>query len=96
MLKPLAVGVGVGTAIGLAARGFRLAATLVRERAANLGAVRDERRPSKLVPAGEPRPTELADLSKADLYQQAQEAGIPGRSRMSKAELIAALRSARG
>ena len=48
----------------------------------------DERRPDGLA--------DLAYLSKEDLYRRAQEAGIPGRSQMSKAELIAALRSGRG
>jgi hypothetical protein len=38
------------------------------------------------------RPHDLDDLTKDELYQRAQEADIPGRSEMSKDELIAALR----
>jgi DNA end-binding protein Ku len=34
----------------------------------------------------------LADLSKDELYERASEAGIPGRSKMSKDELVTALR----
>jgi DNA end-binding protein Ku len=37
---------------------------------------------------------ELDDLSRAELYERAQAAQLPGRSSMSKAELIAALRGA--
>ena len=33
----------------------------------------------------------LADLSRDELYNRARAAGLPGRSRMSKTELIAAL-----
>ena len=36
----------------------------------------------------------LEELSKRQLYERAQRAGIGGRSRMSKAELLEALRSA--
>jgi hypothetical protein len=38
------------------------------------------------------RPHSLDDLTKDELYQRAQEADIPGRSEMSKDELVAALR----
>jgi DNA end-binding protein Ku len=41
---------------------------------------------------GEPR---LEDLSKSDLYERAQRADVPGRSGMSKGELIRALRGER-
>jgi hypothetical protein len=40
-----------------------------------------------------PRPQALDDLTKEELYARAQEAEIPGRSEMSKDELVAALRS---
>lgn len=40
-----------------------------------------------------PRPHALDDLTKEELYARAQEAEIPGRSEMSKDELVAALRS---
>lgn len=38
-------------------------------------------------------PNALEDLTKEELYARAQEAEIPGRSEMSKEELVAALRS---
>jgi hypothetical protein len=37
--------------------------------------------------------TELEDRSKADLYDEARKIGIDGRSKMSKAELIEAIRN---
>ena len=37
-------------------------------------------------------PNALDKLSKAELYERAQEADLPGRSEMSKEELIEALR----
>ena len=37
--------------------------------------------------------TELEDRSKADLYAEAKKIGIEGRSGMSKAELVKAIRS---
>jgi hypothetical protein len=40
-----------------------------------------------------PRPSSLENLSKDELYARAQEADIPGRSDMSKDQLIAALRA---
>ena len=40
-----------------------------------------------------PRPNRLEDLTKEDLYARAQDADIPGRSEMSKNELIEALRA---
>jgi hypothetical protein len=39
---------------------------------------------------------ELAQLTRQQLYRRAQAAGISGRSEMSKAQLIAALRAATG
>ena len=39
------------------------------------------------------RPSTLEDLTKEELYARAQEAEIPGRSDMSKEELVAALRT---
>jgi len=98
MLKPLAVGVGIGTALGLVGSRHRHAAALVRERAARLR-VDSPSEGSKLRSPDEREPNDLAglaNLSKEDLYRRAQEAGIPGRSQMSKDELIAALRSKRG
>jgi hypothetical protein len=38
-------------------------------------------------------PDELAELTKAELYQRAREVGIKGRSAMSKAQLLAELRA---
>jgi hypothetical protein len=42
---------------------------------------------------GKQRPRALDDLTKEELYARAQDAEVPGRSDMSKEELIAALRS---
>jgi hypothetical protein len=50
--------------------------------------------PSRSADAREARsPHRLEDLTKEELYARAQEADIPGRSEMSKEELVAALRS---
>lgn len=38
------------------------------------------------------RPASYEDWSKKDLYQRAREIGIPDRSRMSKSELVDAIR----
>ncbi len=60
-------------------------AAAVRDAASDLGSH---------VPGVEPpRPSSLDDLSRDELYARAQEANIPGRSDMSKEQLIAALRS---
>jgi hypothetical protein len=46
------------------------------------------------VPGGDDgRPRTLEALTKEELYTRAQEAEIPGRSEMSKEELVAALRA---
>jgi hypothetical protein len=42
------------------------------------------------------REPDLEELTKEELYQRAQAADIPGRSEMSKDELIAALRTSAG
>lgn len=39
------------------------------------------------------RSTRLEDRSKEDLYEEAQEIGIPGRSKMNKAALVDAIRN---
>ncbi len=44
---------------------------------------------------GSSRPRSLDDLTKEELYARAQEADIPGRSEMSKDELVEALRARR-
>ena len=73
----------VGTAIGGAV------AALVAWRRAGIAAVRG------LVARVQPRRgADLGELTKEELYERAQAADIPGRSSMSKEELIAALRSA--
>jgi hypothetical protein len=49
---------------------------------------------SSYVPGQSPSPpTSLENLTKEELYARAQEAEIPGRSEMSKEELVAALRA---
>jgi DNA end-binding protein Ku len=55
--------------------------------AARVKTVRTLRRPR--------RPRRLEDLTKEELYHRAREKDIPGRSNMSKDELIEALRQAR-
>ena len=42
---------------------------------------------------GQSRPSSLDDLTREELYARAQEADIPGRSEMSKQQLVDALRS---
>jgi hypothetical protein len=49
-------------------------------------------RNSAATPEANMRPRSLDDLTKEELYQRAQEADIPGRSEMTKDELVAALR----
>jgi hypothetical protein len=67
--------------------GVLVALAYVRGRAGRGKPAHDEA--SKL-PTGE---APLQELSKAELYGRAQAAGIPGRSQMSKDELIRALRA---
>jgi hypothetical protein len=87
----------------LAGLGSIAALPQVRQRAATaLGQVPEQRR--KLAPLAErgratrvfrrsSGPRRLEDLTKEELYARAQEADIPGRSEMSKDELVEALRA---
>jgi hypothetical protein len=45
-------------------------------------------------PLNRGRASNLEDMTKDELYERAQKADIPGRSEMTKSELIKALRSA--
>ena len=45
-------------------------------------------------PLSRGRTSNLEDMTKDELYERAQKADIPGRSEMTKGELIEALRSA--
>jgi hypothetical protein len=88
MLKPLALGVLIGIALSLL---FGRRNQLARGRSARV-----ERTP----PTDEPPPSGAPDdnlerLTKSELYRRAKDAGIAGRSEMSKAQLIAALRAGR-
>jgi DNA end-binding protein Ku len=65
-----------------AARGQRKHASSSGERA------RGPRRPAKVLP----RASDLADLSKDELLERARELQVPGRSHMSKSELVRAMR----
>jgi hypothetical protein len=56
--------------------------------------VTDRSNPPTSAPSGTP-PSSLEDLTKEELYERAQQADIPGRSTMSKDQLITALRSHR-
>jgi hypothetical protein len=69
------------------ALGAVLAFLLLRNRGAVRGML-DQR------PLGRGRASNLEDLTKDELYERAQKADISGRSEMTKAELIKALRSA--
>jgi hypothetical protein len=62
-------------------------AFLLRNRDAAVG-MRDQ------TPLNRPRGSNLADLTKDELYERARKADIPGRSDMTKDELIKALYSA--
>ncbi|MGR2739852.1 non-homologous end joining protein Ku [Billgrantia sp. Q4P2] len=53
-----------------------------------------KRSPGKKRPAAKHRPAELDSLSRDELYERAQQLDVPGRSRMSKAELVEAIASA--
>jgi hypothetical protein len=88
---------GLTSAAGLASLA---AAPQVRKRVSALiaGAARNRERLQDLATANglvrdEGRPRTLEDLTKEKLYARAQEADIPGRSEMSKEELIDALRA---
>lgn len=83
----------------LAALLFLAAAPRMRKRLSGLMAAgsRSRRRQSR-APAADSSSDEAAskpldDLTKEELYARAQEAEVPGRSDMSKAELISALRA---
>ncbi|MGR4069463.1 non-homologous end joining protein Ku [Billgrantia sp. C5P2] len=58
------------------------------------GKTSTKRNPRKKRPSGKPRPAELDSLSRDELYERAQKLDVPGRSRMSKAELVEAIASA--
>jgi hypothetical protein len=59
-----------------------------------LGILYGRRRESGDTRRGPARPDALEDLTKAELYERARGANIPGRAKMSKSELLAALRQA--
>lgn len=79
--------------ISLAAFASFAAVPQVRERVSALIAA--SRNEQQLEDRGrdEARPRSLEDLTKEELYARAQDAEIPGRSEMSKPELVAALRA---
>ena len=83
MLKSLALGIFLGT----------LASLFVGHRArlrelAHIG----DKQTDKPPPPVEASADDLERLTRPELYRRAKEAGIAGRSEMSKAQLIAALR----
>jgi hypothetical protein len=85
---PIGYAVGVRWALAAAFLAAGLAFLLRRRREADAsarGRLAALRRPN----------VDLEDLSRDELYRRAQEADIPGRSDMTKDELIHALRSAR-
>jgi hypothetical protein len=88
-MKTLLLGFGVGTAIAFWAGRRQRVAGLVQRRAGTSEPTR---------PAAPTRAEDEADdldrLTRSELYERAQKANIPGRSAMSKNQLIAALRNA--
>jgi hypothetical protein len=90
-MKTLLLGFAIGTSIAIWASRTQAGAALVQRRSPT----------SEPTKAAAPSPTsaedqddELDQLTRGELYQRAQQASIPGRSAMSKDELIAALRRA--
>ena len=92
--RRLVIGFGLGTAAGVVAshkRGLGMLAQKVAARAVPA----TPKHSRKVAQSHDGEPDDLSQLRKADLYRQAQDANIPGRSAMSRKELISALRAAR-
>jgi hypothetical protein len=84
---------GLASLFGLPQVRARIAAAI-----AKVWQVLGSRTPGDLGPAAPAmdspaRPHRLEDLTKEDLYERAREADIPGRSEMTKEQLVAALRA---
>lgn len=91
MLKSLALGVVLGTILAFVLGRRRQLAELARPRSAPVEPPPLAEEPPA---ASEVTPDEdLERLTRPELYRRAREAGIAGRSEMSKAQLIAALRA---
>ena len=96
MVRFLAVGVGLGTVAGLLAQRRNDLPTFVpRASAAVRAEAPSARRGEPVTLEGGGHGESLERLMRPELYRRAQAAGIPGRSEMTKAELIAALRATR-
>ena len=93
MLKKLLLGGALGAAGAILARRRQDAVRLAVAQRERARGVADAGR-KQVGRLRQGQPSSLEDLTKEELYQRAQEADIPGRSEMSKDELIAALRSA--
>ena len=95
MLKSLAIGVAIGAFVSVLFERRRRITNLVRARKTAV-------EPPAAAGPREETPTtgdvatadDLERLTRPELYRRAREAGIAGRSEMSKAQLIAALRAA--
>lgn len=72
----------------------RLVASLIRSRARSTTASGGPTTEAQAAPAGDGK-DELADATRAELYEKAKEADIPGRSSMNKDDLIEALHDQR-
>ena len=88
-MRKLLLGGALGALGAILARRRQQAIALARTQGARVQGVTDAGR--KRLPGLRSNP-DLEDLTKEELYHRAQDADIPGRSEMSKDELIAALR----
>lgn len=87
-MKALVVGVLVGGLVALLWRRTRIGATLGPTRSGTSAV-----EASEPVPTSKEQSDDLERLLRPELYRRAQAAGIAGRSEMTKAQLIAALRA---
>jgi hypothetical protein len=90
-MRKLLLGGAIGAIGAILARRRHRAVHLARAQSGRMRGVKDAGRKGVARLRREP---DLEELTKEELYHRAQAAGIPGRSEMSKDDLIAALRAA--
>lgn len=93
-MKRLTIGALLGTFVSLVVGRRNRAAAVAREKAGRVAEKAQAAR--ERFGGGSSPPQNLEDLTKDELYQRAQDKDIPGRSEMSKDELVEALRGAPG